>query len=112
MYIPVKDNEGNIQTLHVFQDTVCLQTDRNGNLRFHTDHGVYQLIRRLDDWTSLLQSAGFLRVDRGTIVNLNKAWSFDSTLRLLKSQSMDSSLVFPVSGNSVHKLCLALDEKR
>lgn len=111
MHIPVKDAKGNIQMLHVFHDTVFMQTNGSGNLLFHTDHGAYQSIRRVEEWTSLLYTAGFLRVDRGTIVNLNKVWLFDSELRALKSQGINNSIVIPVSGTSVHKLYQALGKK-
>ncbi|MBW7452874.1 LytTR family transcriptional regulator DNA-binding domain-containing protein [Paenibacillus sepulcri] len=110
MYIPVKDAEGNIQLLHVSQDTLFMQTDQSGNLLFHTDHGAYQSIRRVEEWASLLHKVGFLRVDRGTIVNLNKAWLFDSTLRVLKPLGMIGSIVIPVSGKSVDKLHQTLNE--
>ncbi|MBW7456518.1 LytTR family transcriptional regulator [Paenibacillus sepulcri] len=105
MHVPVKDVYGNLRFIHISRDTVFLQTDPGGNLLFHGNQEVYRSIRSVEEWASLLSRAGFLRVDRGTIVNLNKGWLFDPKLRVLKPQSMkDDSILIPVAGKLIPEL--------
>lgn len=83
-----------------------LQVDRNGGLIFYTERGAYTLIRKVEDWASLLEtmSANFMQVDRGTIVNLQKPWDFSSILRVLELQGDYNKILIPVSERKVAKL--------
>ncbi len=106
MHVPVKDEQGHIRLLHVMIETVFLQIDRNGDLVFHTERGKYTLIRRLEDWASWLEAetADFLRVDRGTIVNLRKPWQFAPDLRVLELRDDHGGIRIPVSEKIVAAL--------
>lgn len=106
MHVPVKDEQGHIRLIYVTTETVYMQTDRNGELVFHTERGKYTLIRTMEDWAYLLESEtdDFLRVDRGTIVNLRKSWQFVPDLRVLKLRDNRKTIFIPVSENKVADL--------
>jgi len=106
MQVPVKDEQGHIRLLHVTMETVYLQTECKGELVFHTEHGTYTLIRRMEDWAYLLESEtdDFLRVDRGTIVNLRIPWQFDHELRVLELQHDRGMIRIPVSERKVSEI--------
>jgi len=106
MHVPVKDEQGHIRLLHVTMETVYLQSGRNGELIFHTERGKYTLLRRMEDWANLLASEmdDFLRVDRGTIVNLRRPWQFASGLRVLELIGDCGVIRIPVSEKKVAEL--------
>ncbi|BBH22477.1 hypothetical protein Back11_38220 [Paenibacillus baekrokdamisoli] len=108
MQIPVKDTKGNIHMLDVHRDVLYMQTNRKGSLLFHTGNEVFQSIQRVEEWALLLDSAGFLRVDRGTIVNLSKAWLYDPELKVINLQANEEPLYIPVSSKSIQEIIQAL----
>lgn len=104
MHVPVKDRQGHIRLLHVSEETIFLQIDRNGELVFHTTIGEFPLIRRVEEWAVLLADTDFLRVDRGTIVNFNKHWLFAPELRVLRYRDDQRLLQIPISEKSIAKI--------
>ncbi|QHW31459.1 LytTR family transcriptional regulator [Paenibacillus rhizovicinus] len=83
----VKDNKGAVQLLDVSRDVIYIQTSSDGTLVFHTEHEEYRLLNKVEEWSRMLRGLGYLRVDRGTIVNMNQAWQYDDKLKVLKIQS-------------------------
>ncbi|XID90246.1 hypothetical protein ACF3MZ_17005 [Paenibacillaceae bacterium WGS1546] len=57
MHIPVKDERGYLRMLNVIDEAVYLQVDPYGKLVFHTENEEYSLIRKIEDWASLVSVA-------------------------------------------------------
>lgn len=106
MQVPVKDEHGQIRLLHLTGEVIYLQTNRSGGIDFFTECGKYTLIRRMEDWEAWLdaRTSGFLRVDRGTIVNLQKQWQYSPELRALKLQVGTNCIHVPVTEQKVAQL--------
>ena len=106
MYVPVKDEQGQCCLIHATKEVLYLQIDRDRGLVFYTERGKYTLIRRMEDWASLLkaETTDFLRVDRGTIVNLRKPWQFSPELRVLTLRDDRGVIRIPVSERKVAAL--------
>ena len=106
MQVPVKNEHDQIQLLDLIEEAIYLQTDRSGGINIFTDYGIFTLIRRIGDWVALLDSSAsmFLRVDRGTIVNLQKPWQYSPELRVLKLIADSKSIHIPVSEQKITQL--------
>ncbi|WP_027085818.1 LytTR family transcriptional regulator DNA-binding domain-containing protein [Cohnella panacarvi] len=111
MRILVKDTLGHIQWLQVSEETDYVQINSSGEILFYTEFGVFSLIRRIGEWASLLEAEGFLRVDRGTIINLKKAWLFDPEFRVLRLHSVQSKVHIPIAERSLVNLKEAMRRK-
>ena len=49
MFVPVREERGNIRMLNVPEESIYVQVDRSGGLIFHTAKEDLPLIRRMED---------------------------------------------------------------
>jgi len=62
--------------LNAKNDNLFLQTDTRGSLLAQTRDAQLRILRTVDDRELLLKAQGFLRTDRGTILNLGKTEAY------------------------------------
>ncbi|BBH22327.1 hypothetical protein Back11_36720 [Paenibacillus baekrokdamisoli] len=110
MYLPIKSLDGSYKVLKLNEDILLLQTDGKGRLCFHTFEGEYRAVERVGDWEYYLRQMGFLRTDRGTIVNLHKVEHFDPVLKVLVLLTFNGPLTIPVADSALGLLNKELDK--
>lgn len=104
MYLPIKTSDGGYKILKMNEDVLYLQRDGGEGLSFHTFDEEYKALLRVEDWAHYLHPMGFLRIDRGTIVNLHKAEDFDHELRVLVLRTSIGKVTLPVAESMIKVL--------
>jgi DNA-binding LytR/AlgR family response regulator len=102
MIVPLINSKGQISFLDVHK-IIYIQTNRIGELIVHSYDDTYNVITTLRDWSVLLQSSGFMQVDRGTVVNEKEIVSYDPVLHVLRMQLFNGEVSIPVS-DKIHRL--------
>lgn len=74
-----KNNDTEIVLLDL-KDVLYIETE-NRNLVYHTHEGVYyHLLPSLNNMSKYIEPAGFMRLDRNNMVNLNQVKNYDGIL--------------------------------
>ncbi|BBI31355.1 LytTR family DNA-binding domain-containing protein [Cohnella abietis] len=96
MLLPMLNTKGDFCLLDA-QNIVYLQTNGAGELAIYSYDEKYRVLSKVKDWTLLLQDAGFIRIDRGTVVNTRSIEAFDADLNVIKLRTSNGGLWVPVS---------------
>ncbi len=96
MLLPLLDSRGKHCLLDV-QEIVYLQTNGAGELTIYSYDEKYKTISMVKDWSQFLQNAGFIRLDRGTVVNTRNINSFDPLLNVVRIQLSNGEVLIPAS---------------
>jgi len=96
MILPLINFEGEFCLLDT-QDVLYLQTNGRGGLHFYTYEDEYKAVSMLKDWAALLQAEGFIRTDRGTIVNVRKIESYDPILHVMMIHTLHKTVRLPLT---------------
>jgi len=97
MILPLFDSHGNLNMVNVSEEILYLQTDGFGGLRFYSDRDELRALKLVEEWSDLLSREGFMRMDRGTIVNLKKVSDFDPKLGILEIRTADKRICLPAT---------------
>lgn len=108
MILPLINANGEHRWLNV-EDIAYLQTNGQGKLHVYTYNETYRPISLLREWGVLLQKEGFLKIDRGTIVNVRMIESVDSNLRLVKVSLKSEVVSIPFAEKMLRQLEKRLD---
>lgn len=104
MHLPIKTSDGGYKILKMNEDVLYLQRGGGEGLSFHTFEEKYKALQRVEDWAHYLHSIGFLRIDRGTIVNLRKVKEFNHELRVLVLKTSNGKVTLPVAESMIKVL--------
>jgi len=96
MILPLINANGEHCWLNV-EDIAYLQTNGQGKLHVYTYNETYRPISLLREWGVLLQKEGFLKIDRGTIVNARMIESVDPCLRVVVISRAGGAVSIPYS---------------
>ena len=111
MILPLFDSHGNLNMVNVPEEILYLQTDGYGGLRFYSDRDELRAVKLIGEWSDLLSREGFMRVDRGTIVNLKKVSDFDPKLGILEIRTAEKRICIPTTELMLRQLKLAFPNK-
>jgi len=105
MKIPLIGEDGVCRLIDPADSILYLQTDKTGRVRLYAPSHTYKPVQSVEEWASLLGAAGFVRVDRGTIVNMNKVHELDPDLRVLDIRTENGrSMAIPVTRAMMRRL--------
>jgi DNA-binding LytR/AlgR family response regulator len=105
MIIPLIGEDGVCQFINPKDNILYLQTNKSGKVRFYSAMHIYKPVQSVEEWSGLLSPAGFVRVDRGTIVNLNKVNELDPDLGVLDIKTENGGkMVIPVTRAMMRRL--------
>ncbi|QMV42743.1 LytTR family DNA-binding domain-containing protein [Cohnella cholangitidis] len=96
MLLPLLNSNGEHRMLDV-REIVYLQTNGAGELTIYSYDDEYKIISMVKDLSILLQDSGFIRTDRGTVVNMESIESFDGILNIVKLRTSNGEVIAPVS---------------
>ncbi|TFE25526.1 LytTR family DNA-binding domain-containing protein [Cohnella luojiensis] len=108
MLLPLLNSKGEHRLVEA-REIKFIQTDGAGEIEFYTYDEKYRTISTIKDISLLLEAAGFIRVDRGTIVNSSSIDSFDPLLNVARIRTIDSVVLLSVSGKMLGKIELRGD---
>lgn len=103
MILLLIDSSGDYRLLST-QDIAYIQTNGQGELQFYTHDETYRPISLLKEWAALLKNEGFVRLDRGTIVNTRMIESLDPDLRVVTIPLMNGAVTIPFAEKTRRKL--------
>lgn len=110
MILPLFDSHGNFKMINLSEEVLYLQTNGYGRLQFYTERSEYTAAQSVGEWADVLRGERFLRIDRGTIVNLNKISGFDSLLRVIEMRTANGGFVaIPVAEPMMKRLKMELE---
>ncbi|RED58615.1 LytTR family DNA-binding domain-containing protein [Cohnella lupini] len=95
MQLPLLNSEGVIRWVDG-QDILYLQTDGSGDVTLFAYDETYKAISTVKELFRLLEPAGFVRVDRGTVVNPSRIDSFDPLLNVARIRTSESIILISV----------------
>ncbi len=109
MNLPLFDREGICSFVNLTEKILYLQTNGYGKIRLYSGADEYRPVHTVEEWFKLLGQSGFVRVDRGTIVNLRKVCYFDPVLRILGMRTENGGqVVVPVAETMIRRLKVEL----
>ncbi|MBB6633767.1 LytTR family transcriptional regulator DNA-binding domain-containing protein [Cohnella thailandensis] len=93
-------------------EVLAIRPTSNGP-EFHTKHGVFYYPTTLEEFQALLGEAGFERLDRGNLVNMTHAKSFDKKSRKVYFEDpwTSGSFFATVSEANTHKVMHLVKEE-
>lgn len=112
MILPLFDSYGNLSMVNVPEEILYLQTDGCGGLYFYSENYEYSAAKLVGEWESLLSNEGFLRIDRGTIVNMQKVSRFDPLLGILEMKTSSKRMTVPVATPLIRRVISKMNEDR
>jgi len=82
------------------KEIVYLQTNGAGKMTIYSYDDEYKIISTVKELSDLLQQSGFVRADRGTVVNPARVEAFDGILNIVKLRTRNGEVIAPVSGKA------------
>jgi DNA-binding LytR/AlgR family response regulator len=101
--IPLLNSKGKYCLLDS-QEIIYLQTNGAGELSIYSYDEEFKIISMVKDWSNLLHNAGFMRLDRGTVVNIMNIKSFDSLINVITIRLSSGEVLIPVSQKMLREL--------
>ncbi|QJD86480.1 LytTR family DNA-binding domain-containing protein [Cohnella herbarum] len=96
MKLPLVNSSGEYRLLDV-REIVYLQTNGSGEVTIYSYDDKYKIISMVKDLSFMLEDAGFVRTDRGTVINTESIESFDGILNIVKLRTSNGEVVAPVT---------------
>jgi DNA-binding LytR/AlgR family response regulator len=94
--LPLLNSNGEFRLLDV-QEIVYLQTNGSGEVMIYSYDDKYKMITKVKDLSLFLGDSGFMRTDRGTILNLERIDSFDGILNIVKLRTSNGEVIMPIA---------------
>ncbi|RXZ79907.1 LytTR family transcriptional regulator [Paenibacillaceae bacterium] len=104
LQVPVVTLQGTPDVLRLDQDVVYLQSNGRGSLSFHSYDQEFKAVQRIEEWSNVLLQRGFLRVDRGTIVNLHRIIALDRKLKVIYVETKQGVHAIPVTAANMNHI--------
>jgi DNA-binding LytR/AlgR family response regulator len=96
MQLPLVSSSGEYRLLDV-REIVYLQTNGLGEVTIYSYDDEYKIISMVKDLSFMLEESGFVRTDRGTVINTESIESFDGILNIVKLRTSNGEVIAPVS---------------
>lgn len=96
MRLTLRNSSGDFRLLEV-REIVYLQTNGAGDVTIYSYDDEYKMISRVKDLSALLEDSGFIRTDRGTVINAESIVSFDGFLNIVKLRTSNGEVIMPVA---------------
>ncbi|MFC5469259.1 LytTR family DNA-binding domain-containing protein [Cohnella suwonensis] len=98
MLLGLLNDKGQCRLLDV-GEILYMQTDGTGDLTIYSYDEKFRTISSAEDFAEFLREAGFVRTDRGTLVNMRQVEAYDPAQNVLRLRLKEGEVLVPAARN-------------